>query len=121
MIEDHHEQLMWATAAGPKDVFMLFSHTGTSRDLCDVAEIAQAQGCAVISVTNHGSSPLTERADINLYTSSRETRYREESVSSRIAAMTLVDVLYVIVALEQSDDIADRRKLIRQAILRKRV
>lgn len=71
-------------------------------------------------MTNHGSSPLTKRAAIRLYTSSRETRYREESVSSRIAAMTLIDILYVLVSLERSDDHAHRRDEIRQAIQRKR-
>ena len=119
-IDDAHEQVMWATSCRPTDVVLLFSHTGTSRDLCDVAEVARAEGATVISVTNHGKSPLTERADINLYTSSRETRYREESVSSRIAAMTIIDMLYVIVSLEHSDEQAVRRDKIRKAIQRKR-
>lgn len=119
-IDDAHEQVMWATSARPEDVVLLFSHTGTSRDLCDVAELVRGEGATVISVTNHGSSPLTQRADINLYTSSRETRYREESVSSRIAAMTIVDILYVVVSLERSEEHAERRDKIRMAIQRKR-
>lgn len=119
-IDDAHEQVMWATSARPGDVVLLFSHTGTSRDLCDVAELARAEGATVISVTNHGKSPLAARADLNLFTASRETRYREESVSSRIAAMTLVDILYVVVSLTQSDEQAARRDKIRQAIQRKR-
>jgi RpiR family transcriptional regulator, carbohydrate utilization regulator len=119
-IDDTHEQVIWATSARPTDVVMLFSHTGTSRDLCDVAELARAEGATVISVTNHGTSPLTKRADINLFTSSRETRYREESVSSRIAAMTLVDMLYVIVSMERSEEQAKRRDKIRAAVQRKR-
>jgi RpiR family carbohydrate utilization transcriptional regulator len=119
-IDDAHEQVMWATSARPTDVVLLFSHTGTARDLCDVAELARAEGATVISITNHGRSPLTERADINLYTSSRETRYREESVSSRIAAMTIIDILYVVVSLQSSDEHAERREKIRKAIQRKR-
>lgn len=119
-IDDAHEQVMWATSCRASDVVLLFSHTGTSRDLCDVAEVARGDGVTVISVTNHGKSPLTERTDINLYTSSRETRYREESVSSRIAAMTIIDMLYVIVSLEHSDEQALQRDKIRKAIQRKR-
>lgn len=120
-IEDPHEQVMWATTARRGDVVMLFSHTGASRDLCDVAELVRAQGAIVISVTNHGASPLTSRADLSLYTSSRETRYREESVSSRIAALTIVDILYVVVSMEHPDEQAERRDKIRQAIQRKRI
>lgn len=119
-IFDPHEQMMWAVSAKPTDVVMLFSHTGTSRDLCDVAEVVRAEGATVISVTNHGTSPLTKVADINLFTSSRETRYREESVSSRIAAMTIMDMLYVVVSLQNSEAQAEHRDKIRRAILRKR-
>ena len=119
-IDDAHEQVMWATSARRRDVLMLFSHTGTSRDLCDVAELARREGATVVSVTNHGSSPLTERADISLFTSSRETRYREESVSSRLAAMTIVDMLYVSVSLAYAEEQAQRREKIRAAIQRKR-
>lgn len=119
-IDDPHEQVMWATSARPGDAVVLFSHTGTSRDLCDIAEIVRPEGATVISVTNHGTSPLTERADISLYTSSRETRYREESVSSRIAAMTIVDMLYVVIAMQSPEEQAAHRDKIRQAILRKR-
>ena len=121
VIDDPHEQVMWATSAKPADVLLLFSHTGTSRDLCDVAELARAEGATIISVTNHGTSPLADRADISLYTSSREARYREESVSSRIAAMTIIDILYVTVALEHSGEHAERRDKIRKAIHRKRI
>lgn len=45
-INDAHEQMMWATAARPSDVVLLFSHTSTSRDLCDVAELARTGGGA---------------------------------------------------------------------------
>lgn len=119
-IDDVHEQAMWATAARRGDVVMLFSYTGRSRDLCDVAEAARGRGAVVISVTNHGPSPLVDRSDISLFTSSRETRYREGAVSSRIAAMTLIDILYVVVSLAQGDDQSDRRDRIRAAIQRKR-
>lgn len=119
-IDDSHEQVMWATNTVQGDAIILFSHTGTSRDLCDVAEIAAEQGAVTISITNLGRSPLTRRATLNLFTSSRETRYREESMSSRIAAMTVVDILYVAVALGLAEEMADRRDRIRRAIQRKR-
>jgi RpiR family carbohydrate utilization transcriptional regulator len=119
-IDDPHEQAMWATSARSGDAVLLFSHTGRSRDLCDVAELARDGGATVISVTNHGSSPLVARADINLFTASRESRYREEAISSRIAAMTLIDILYVVVSLSSGEQQSDRRDRLQQAIQRKR-
>ncbi len=120
-VADSHEQIMWAAGCRRGDVLMMFSHSGTSRDLCDVAEIARERDAATVSVTNHGPSPLVSLCDVNLFTSSRATRYREESLSSRIAALTLVDALYVLVALEQGDELAGQRDKIRAALTRKRL
>lgn len=119
-IEDSHEQVMWATNARATDVIVLFSHTGTSRDLCDIAEIARVEGAQTISVTNHGNSPLAKACEVNLFTSSRETRFREESMSSRIAAMTIIDILYVDMSMRNADEVALRQEKIRRAVQRKR-
>ncbi|RWH72446.1 MAG: SIS domain-containing protein [Mesorhizobium sp.] len=120
-VEDTHEQVMWAATARPTDVVVLFSHSGTSRDLCEIADLATARKAVTMSITNYGKSPLTDRTKINLFTSSRETRYREESISSRIAALTIIDILYVAVSINFADEQAKLRETIRQALQSKRI
>ncbi len=48
-------------------------------------------------------SPLTEHADTVLLTLSAETRYREEALASRIAQLSLLDTIFVSVALRRPD------------------
>lgn len=118
---DSHEQAMWAAMCNPGDVLMLFSHTGSTRELIEVSEIAKGRGARIITVTSHGRSSITELADVKLFTSARETRFRPESLSSRIAALTIVDVLYVGVAMRLQEQILEHRPEIRAAISRKRL
>lgn len=120
-VVDSHEQTIWAALSGPGDVLLLSSHSGISRDLVELAELAAARGAFLIAITNHGGSALAEIAHINLYTSTREGRFREESLSSRIATLTLIDVIYVLVALQRPEEMAERGEVIRAAIQGKRL
>ena len=118
---DSHEQTIWATLSGPGDVLLLSSHTGSSRDIVELAELASDRGAFVIAITNHGPSPLADVARLNLFTSTREGLFREESLSSRIATLTLIDIIYVLVALQRPEEMAERSERIRVAINGKRV
>jgi RpiR family transcriptional regulator, carbohydrate utilization regulator len=118
---DSHEQIVWASLSGPGDVLLLSSHTGTSRDLVELAELASGRGAFLIAITNYGPSALSRIADINLHTSAREGKFREESLSSRIATLTLIDILYVLVALQRPEEMAERGEKIRGALRRRRV
>jgi DNA-binding MurR/RpiR family transcriptional regulator len=113
---DAHEQAIWAALSGPGDVLLLASHSGNSRDLVELAALASGAGAFVIAITNHGGSALAEVADLNLYTSTREGRFREEALSSRIATLTVIDILYVLVALQRPEEMAERGEKIRAAI-----
>jgi DNA-binding MurR/RpiR family transcriptional regulator len=42
-------------------------------------------------------------ADIKLYTAARETAFRSDAMTSRIAQLSILDVLYVSVALKRYD------------------
>jgi DNA-binding MurR/RpiR family transcriptional regulator len=120
-VVDSHEQTIWAALSGPGDVLVLCSHSGSSKELLEIAELAAARGAFVIAITNHGGSALAEAAHINLYTSTREGRFREESLSSRIATLTLIDVIYVLVALQRPEEMAERSEAISAAVADKRL
>lgn len=120
-VADPHEQTIWAALSGPGDVLLLCSHSGSSRDLIEIAELAVARGAFVIAISNHGGTPLAETAHLNLYTSTREGRFREESLSSRIAALTLIDILYVLVALQRPEEMSERGEAIVAALAAKRL
>jgi RpiR family transcriptional regulator, carbohydrate utilization regulator len=118
---DLHEQTIWAALSGPGDVLLLCSHSGTAREVVELATLASERGVFVIAITNHGPSPLSEVARLNLYTSTREGRFREDSLSSRIATLTLIDIIYVLVALQRPEQMAENTERIQAAIDAKRV
>jgi DNA-binding MurR/RpiR family transcriptional regulator len=120
-VVDSHEQAIWAALSGPGDVLLLCSHTGASRDLVELAQIANERRAFLIAITNYGPSELSVLADINLYTSTREGRFREESLSSRIATLTFIDILYVLVALQRPEELGERGEQISAAIEGRRV
>ena len=60
--------------------------------------LAAARGGTTIALTRFDNSPLAQAADLCLYTSSLEISHRSGAMSSRIAQMCMVDVLFTAVA-----------------------
>ena len=100
---DNHLQVICANSLKKGDVLFAVSHSGSSRDVVCAAEIALRNNASVISLTNVGRSPLADISTVALHTASNETKYRRVALSSRIAQMAIVDVLYTMIALKKPD------------------
>ena len=100
---DNHLQVICANSMKSNDVLFAVSHSGSSRDIVHAAEIALRNNASVISLTNVGRSPLADISTVALHTASNETKYRRVALSSRIAQMAIVDVLYTMIALKKPD------------------
>ncbi|TMF06513.1 MAG: MurR/RpiR family transcriptional regulator [Chloroflexi bacterium] len=97
------------------------SHSGVSREPVECLALARARRATTIAVTARHPSPLTEHADIVLLTMSTETRYREEAMASRIAQLSLLDSLYVSVAIRRPDSSLDALRETSDALTAHRV
>lgn len=93
-LSDLNMQAISAAYAGEGDVVFAISHSGSSKVVVDNASLAAKNGAKVISLSSIGKSPLTEVADVSLFTAANETRYRIVAISSRIAELTIIDALY---------------------------
>ena len=93
-LSDVNLQTITAAFAGEGDAVFAISHSGSSKVVVDNTRLAKSNGATVISLSSMGKSPLTELADISLYTAANETRYRIVAISSRIAELTIIDTLY---------------------------
>lgn len=100
---DNHLQVISSSFLKSGDVLFAVSHSGSSRDVVHAAEIARENNAKVISLTNVGRSPLADVSDVALHTASNETKYRNVALSSRLAQMALVDVIYTMIALKKPD------------------
>lgn len=95
------DMMAMSSALLKKDMVALgISHTGASRDVCDALQNAKSAGATTICITHRATSPITKVADFKLFTAAKETAFRSDAMSSRIAQLSIVDVIYVGVALK---------------------
>jgi DNA-binding MurR/RpiR family transcriptional regulator len=92
-----------AALLGRGDVALGLSHTGATKDTTRYLEVAAASGATTVAITNHPRAQIARNADIVVTTAARETTFRSGAMASRIAQLTLVDVLFVLVAQQRID------------------
>lgn len=95
---DPHIALTSAALLGPRDIAIGVSHKGTTRETIESMVTAKAHGARTMAITNFPLSPLAQAVDLVLTTAASETSLRSGATASRIAALTVVDCLYVAVA-----------------------
>ncbi|MDD9150476.1 MULTISPECIES: SIS domain-containing protein [unclassified Sporolactobacillus] len=102
MHRDANMQLMSASLVKRGDVVLGISHSGTTKDVLEVLRLAREKGATTICITNHALSPITEIAEIKLYSSARNSPLTGENAAARIVQLNILDVLFSILALYQS-------------------
>lgn len=95
---DPHVALTSATLLGPGDVAIGISHSGTTTETVESLALARSKGATTVAITNFPLSRLAKDADLVLATAARESSLRSGATASRIAALTVVDCLYIAVA-----------------------
>lgn len=100
---DQHTALTSTALLGDRDVAIGISHTGATRDVVETIEQAGRTGAKTVAITSVPRSPLAAVSQFQLVTAARETTFRSGAMASRIAALSLVDVLFVAVAQRNYD------------------
>lgn len=98
---DYHIQLMEASLMKPSDCAILISHTGRSHETIEIAKAAREAGAKLIVLTSSSQSPLALLGDAVFVSIAEETEFRSEALSSRIAQLSILDSLYVILMFER--------------------
>lgn len=96
---DSHAQAIVASLADADVAVITVSHSGSTVETLTAARLAKQAGATSIVITNFGKSPLLAHADIVLNTLARETQFRTEAMTSRIAQLGIVDALIACLAL----------------------
>lgn len=95
---DGHSQLTAATLLDKNDVAIFISNSGDTVDILDSLEIAKKTGACIIAITKYNKSELAEKANIVLSISTPELTIRSGAMGSRIAMLTVIDILFAGVA-----------------------
>lgn len=94
-ISDCHMQYMTASLMDSDDLAIAFSYSGSTKDIIDIIKIAKGNGCKVICITRFPKTPLTAMSNISLLCGSTEGPLQGGSLSTTIAQLYLLDVLYL--------------------------
>ncbi|GGL86701.1 MurR/RpiR family transcriptional regulator [Nakamurella endophytica] len=118
---DMHAALTAAALLGPEDVMIGVSHSGATVDTVEALAEASSRGARTVGLTSVPRSPLAGVVDTVLVTAARETTFRSGATSSRIAALSVVDVLFVAVAQGRFDESVRALDATRRAVAPRRV
>ncbi|PRB10847.1 MurR/RpiR family transcriptional regulator [Microbacterium sp. MYb62] len=103
---DPHLAVTTASLRTADDVAIAFSHGGETSETLRALEVARDAGALAVAVTSAGESPLALAADVVLLTHAHESPFRMAAMSSRIAQLALVDVLFVRVVQHRGEPVA---------------
>lgn len=99
IVTDSHIQAISASRCDPDVAVLTISHSGATHETVASTRLAREAGAKTIVITNFARSPIQAYADIVLFTMARETAFRTEAMSSRIAQLCVVDALIAALAL----------------------
>lgn len=95
---DVHTQLTYGANLSSKDIAIIFSYSGATSEMIEILELAKAAHCPTVAISKFAKSPLVASADYSMYISTPEVNLRSGAMSSRLSQLTIVDLLFTILA-----------------------
>ncbi|WP_313527529.1 MurR/RpiR family transcriptional regulator [Anaerotignum sp.] len=108
-------QMMAASLMTSEDLAIGVSHSGTNRSVLECLKTAKESGAKTVALVAQGKTPISKIADIVLYTGTEETVFKSESLSTRIAQLTIIDTLVSIVSFKDYNSAYQAIQLTRKA------
>ncbi len=112
--EDWHTQLLMAKNMSERDVALVISYSGQTDEMITCTELAKENGATIISITKNDESPINQMADHAIYVASNEFSFRSGAMSSRIAQLNIIDILftsYINKMYEESIEILEKTQI----------
>ena len=97
-IFDSHGQLIAAAHATSEDVVFAISYSGETKEVINALTVAKENQATIITMTQNKRNTIQSFADYALYVVSNEADIRSSATASRIAQLTLIDILYTGIA-----------------------
>ena len=114
--EDTHAQLSSAANIESSDLAVAISYSGQTIEVYEALKTAKARGAETIAISKYGENPLNDIADIKLQVAGSEKNLRLGAITSRIAQLTAVDILFVAFAKNDFSKISDYLKNTRESV-----
>lgn len=92
--EDWHLQLVTARSSTRKDLAIIISYSGQTAEMITCAKAMKENQTTILAITRPVKSPISDLADLKLYTTSSESLFRSAAMASRSSSMNIIDILY---------------------------
>lgn len=112
---DAHQQFIAASLVGPETAVVAISNTGTTLALHESADVARANGATVIGISG-SVSPLMEHCDVPIVVETLENTDVYTPTISRLAQLTVIDILATGVALRHEPRQAERLRVMKAQV-----
>ena len=118
---DLHWQYMYSAMMKKDDVVVLFSNSGSNKDLIELTDYLWEREIKVITITQSDQTPLAKKSSVNLICSGEESAMRTEAMESRFSSLMLIDILFVICMKNRQDVTLRILNQIREGIANRRI
>lgn len=97
---DYHIQLATISTLNEDDLVIVISQGGKTLDIYNLVKEAKKKKAKIISITQMSANPIRDLADVKISTVVERNNFRSTALSSRIAQLTIIDILYVTLITE---------------------
>ena len=118
---DPHMQIMSAAQLSSGDIVVCVSHSGSTKDIIQSAEMAREAGARVVGIIGKAQSPLGSICHYPISVASREVAIRLAPMSSRLMKLAVLDALFISVAMRLEKTTGDRLDKVKRALREKHV
>jgi len=106
--DNHVEMLINARMSKPGRLGILISYTGETTDIISVAQTLKINNVSTISFTSYSNNTVAQLCGTNFYVDASESFNRLGGMSSRIATLNVIDILFTALINSDFDEYADR-------------
>lgn len=105
--QDLHMQITYASTLREDDLAIIITNSGNTQDILDIAKICKERNVKILAITQFSNSKIHDYADYVLNNISEGLSRRSGAMASRISQLSLIDLLYTVVANKKTDEIED--------------
>ena len=116
---DTHLQVIGATMLAQGDCAILISNSGRTKDLLEVAQIAENNGATIIAITS-SHTPLSQISHIHLAADNLEGSDFYTPMASRLLHLLIIDILATAAALNMGESLSEKLKHLQNNMQNKR-
>ncbi|WP_174614594.1 MurR/RpiR family transcriptional regulator [Virgibacillus ihumii] len=106
---DEHTMLMMASIMNEEDFVFGISHSGNTKEIINMFEVAKRNNATTICVTGNKDSEVSRNADFAIHYSSAESLFQTGAISTKIAQLFVIDLIYTEFARLSADSAVEKK------------